>query len=61
MDISLKSVDLNHFPQLPLQAAEFNKCVDAEIDRRSRLLLTQHPRPSPISAHDRRYRKKSIN
>ena len=23
----LKSVDLNHFPQLPLQAAEFNKGI----------------------------------
>ncbi|MFA5598527.1 MAG: hypothetical protein WDA26_13275, partial [Pusillimonas sp.] len=32
-----------------------NKCVDAEIDRRSRVLLAQHPRPSLISGHDRRY------
>ena len=31
-----------------------NKCVDAEIDRRSRVLLAQHPRPSLISGHDRR-------
>lgn len=32
MNRYLKSVDLNHFPQLPLQAAEFNKGIarDAE-------------------------------
>ena len=30
MKMSLKSVDLNHFPRRPLQAAEFNKCVERE-------------------------------
>lgn len=39
MRMSLKSAELNHFPRLPLQAAEFNNRLDAEMrdghDRRS--------------------------
>ena len=35
-----------------------NKCVDAEKSAGARVLLTQHPRPSLISGHDRRYLQK---
>jgi len=34
-----------------------NKGVDAEKPAGSRVLLTQHPRPSLISGHDSRYDK----
>ena len=32
-----------------------NKSIDAENKAGSRVLLTQHPRPSLISGHDWRY------
>jgi len=32
-----------------------NKCIDAENKAGSRVLLAQHPRPSLISGHDRRW------
>ena len=35
-----------------------NKCIDAENKAGSRVLLTQHPRPSLISGHDWRYAEK---
>ena len=37
------------------QLLNSNKCVEAENDRRSRVLLAQAPRPSALSAHDRRW------
>ena len=49
--MNLKSEDLNHFPLAAAPAAEF-KCVDTEKPAGSRVLLTQHPRPSLISGHD---------
>jgi len=53
--MGLKSEDLNHFSPAAAPAAEFNNCVDAEKSAGSRVLLTQHPRPSLISGHDWRY------
>ena len=35
------------------QLLNSNMCVEAENDRRSRVLLAQAPRPSALSAHDR--------
>ncbi|MBU1106852.1 MAG: hypothetical protein KKB51_09315, partial [Candidatus Riflebacteria bacterium] len=61
MRMSLKSAELNHFPRLPLQAAEFNKSIDAENKAGSRVLLTQHPRPSLISGHDWRSDQENKN
>ena len=52
MRMSLKPADLNNFPQLPLQAAEFNNRVDAEKSAGARVLLAQHLRPSRFSGHD---------
>ena len=57
--MDLKSEDLNHFPPAAAPAAEFNQSVDAENEAGSRVLLTQHPRPSLISAHDWRSTKKN--
>jgi len=34
---------------------KFNKCVNAEKPAGSRVLLTQHPRPSRFSGYDCRY------
>jgi hypothetical protein len=48
-------------PSAAAPAAEFNKCVDAEKPAGSRVLLTQHPRPSRFSGHDRRYAPKKRN
>jgi hypothetical protein len=53
--MNLKSEDFNHFSPAAAPAAEFNKCVDAEKSAGSRVLLSQHPRPSLISGHDKRY------
>ena len=50
--MDLKSEDLNHFSPAAAPAAEFNNCVDAEKSAGSRVLLTQHPRPSRFSGHD---------
>jgi hypothetical protein len=36
-----------------------NKCIDAENEAGSRVLLAQHPRPSLISGHD--WRSAKIN
>ena len=36
----------------------YNNRIDAENKAGSRVLLAQHPRPSLISGHDWRYRKK---
>ena len=44
-------ITLNGFPK---QKKSDNKCVDAEKPAGSRVLLTQHPRPSRFSGHDRR-------
>ena len=54
MKMPQKPADLNNFPTAAAPAAEFNNCVEAENDRRSRVLLAQAPRPSALSAHDRR-------
>ena len=37
---------------------KLNNRVDAEKSAGSRVLLTQHPRPSRFSGHDWRYNKK---
>ncbi len=54
MKMPQKPADLNHFPTAAAPAAEFNNCVEAENDRRITGLAEQAPRPSALSAHDRR-------
>jgi len=44
--------------QKSITTANSNICVEAEKPAGSRVLLTQHPRPSRFSGHDMRYLQK---